>query len=534
MVGEQQSLHNMHFVAANEAATLRCAAWLAQLVEAGWLIFLQGDLGAGKTAFARGLIRAKCGAKTQVPSPSFTLVQPYDEAVPPILHSDFYRLAEAQEIDELGIIDALDTHCCLIEWSERAADLLPPPAVIVHLSLAELPDNTQLAENTPENMPRHITISAGEDIIAALQAARARDTQLGGFLADTDWRQAERAALAGDASSRRYERLHLGARSAVLMDWAKGPDGPPIYDGKPYSAVVHLAEAMPAYCRMVDWLRAHDLAAPEILARDEENGFALMEDFGDRHLANDATLDRPIFYAEAVANLLHLHQSPAADFLPVYDGQVQAVEASLFTDWYCPAQHLDVSPEAAKDWQARWQKLGDALVQDYLPDNDASPLSAGGFVNGKVTVLRDYHSVNLIWRQNAQSRFRVGLIDVQDALAGHPAYDLSSLLCDARIDVDAATRAHWLAAYRVARFGDDEAAADKFDAAFAIATVQRNAKIAGIFNRLAVRDSKPGYLRHLPRVLAYMRSYLSHPSLAPIADWLDINAPQFLTDGEEK
>lgn len=496
-----ETTHEFSFVAADEAATLRCAAWLAALAQPGWLVVLEGDLGAGKTAFARGFIQAKCGHKTDVPSPSFTLVQPYETAVPPIYHADFYRLSAAQEIDELGIVDALDTHCCLVEWAERAEGLLPLADVRVTLS--------HMAD---DDMARHIAIEATPDMLAALAAKAARDAALVDFLNQADWSDAHRAPLAGDASTRRYERLHHETGSAILMDWAKGPDGPPIYDGKPYSQMVHLAEAMPAYCRMVDWLAAHDLAVPRIMARDEGAGFALMDDFGDAHLANDKNLDRPVFYREAVANLLHLQAAPAADFLAAYDGAVQAVEASLFTDWFLPDRHIQVSKKAAAEWQARWRVLGDELMTIAAP----------------VTVLRDYHSVNLLWRAGAQARYRIGLIDVQDALAGHAAYDLASLLCDARIDVDADLAGRMKRQYMDARFGQDQAARDDFEAAFAVCAVQRNAKIAGIFVRLAKRDSKPDYLRHVPRVLGYMRAHLTHPALAPIADWLDTHAAQVL------
>ena len=485
------------YTARDEAATQRCAGWLAQAAEAGCLVFLDGDLGAGKTAFARGFIRAKTGPTTVVPSPSFTLMQPYEQAVPPVVHCDFYRLAEAQEVEELGLADLLDSHVCLIEWAARGADTLPAPQIRVTL--------TPQADAT-----RRIDITADAAIVAALEAAAARDAALDRFLATAGWGDADRAALAGDASTRRYERLTSpDGRPAVLMDWAKGPDGPPVYAGKPYSRVAQLAEAMPAYCRMVDWLQANGLAAPAVLARDEAQGFALMEDFGDRHIAADAAIDRPVFYAEAVATLLHLHTLPAAGFLPAYDGAVQAVEAGLFTEWYLPHQGLTPDAAALADWQQIWQRLGDGLVAAATP----------------VTVLRDFHSVNLLWRDAAQARWRIGLIDVQDALAGHAAYDLASLLCDARLDVDAALAARLLDVYCSARFGADAAARDDFLAAYALCAVQRNLKIAGIFVRLAERDNKPGYLKHLPRVLSYIRAHLGHPALQPVAAWLDTHAP---------
>ena len=497
--------NHFSFVAADEAATLRCAAWLASILAAhmaesksGLLVSLEGELGAGKTAFARGLIQARCGAQTVVPSPSFALVQPYETTAPPIWHADLYRLGEASEVEELGLLDALADHLCLIEWAERADGFLPEADITI-----------KLIEDKRD--ARQISVKAAPDIITALASAAAREEALSQFLSDARWQDAERRALAGDASTRRYERLTQNGMDAVLMDWARGPDGPAIYDGQPYSRVAHLAEAMPAYCRMVDWLREHDLCAPTIWTRDEAQGFALMEDFGDRHIANDTDLDRAVFYHETVETLLHLHAQDPADFLPVYDGAVQAVEASLFLDWFLPFRGIKVSTEARRCFLDFWRAAGDKLAADK-----------------PVSVLRDYHSVNLLWRETAQARFRIGLIDVQDALAGHAAYDLVSLLCDARIDVAPKYEAQGLAHYMAARFGDDDAARTDFEAAYALCLMQRNLKIAGIFVRLAERDKKPGYLRHLPRILGYLERALAHEALAPMTIWLTDNAPQAL------
>jgi len=143
-------------------------------------------------------------------------------------------------------------------------------------------------------------------------------------------------------------------------------------------------------------------------------------------------------------------------------------------------------------------------------------------------VLRDYHSVNLIWRDVAQGRYRVGLIDVQDALKGHAAYDLASLIYDARIDVSAAHQAHMLAHYLDRRFSDDAPARQTFEAALAVCAVQRNLKIAGIFIRLAIRDHKPAYLAHMPRVLDDLKTHIGHPVLAEVAQWLAHYAPDAL------
>ena len=493
------------FDSVDEAASARLASWLAAALDAPTLIFLHGDLGVGKTAFARGLIRARCGQATQVPSPSFALVQPYDAALP-IWHADLYRLTEPQEIDELGLLDALDDNICLIEWPENGADALP--AADIHITLAMAAQG------------RHITILADEIICAALHKSAQRDAALSAFLAGTQWHDADRLPLAGDASTRRYERLiKTGANghveSAVLMDWQAMPDGPAVYDGKPYSQIAHLAEAMPRFADMVNWLRDVGMAAPQLYACDRDKGFAVLEDFGDRHLAAPETgiepIDRAVFYYEAVENLLYLHRHSPPDFLAVYDGAVQAVEAALFTDWFLPWRGIEIDAAAQKEWHDIWRRLGDDLMK-----------------TDKVTVLRDYHSVNLIWRDAAQGRHRIGLIDVQDALQGHAAYDVASLVCDARINVSAGNREHMLAHYMDKRFGDDAAARRAFTDAFAIACVQRNLKIAGIFIRLAERDGKPAYLAHMPRIIGYLKTHLQAPVLQPVAAWLAQYAAQAL------
>lgn len=483
---------SFHFDSADEAASARLATWLAAALHAPTLIFLHGDLGTGKTAFGRGFIRARCGQSTHVPSPSFAVVQPYEAALP-IWHADLYRLSAPQEIDELGLVEALTDHICLIEWPENGAGVLPEADI--HVTLA-------MAENG-----RHIIIEATAEICAALSKSATRDAALQDFLADTDWHSANRTPLAGDASTRRYERLLTEAGSAVLMDWQAAPDGPTVYDGKSYSQVAHLAEAMPRFADMVQWLGDAGLAAPMLYACDRDQGFAVLEDFGDHHMAaparDESQIDRIVFYYEAVETLLYLHAQTPPTFLPAYDGAVQAVEASLFTDWFLPWRGIDIDDAAKQEWHDIWQRLGDTLVQA-----DA------------VTVLRDYHSVNLLWRPRAQARHRIGLIDVQDALTGHAAYDVASLICDARIDVSPAHQQNMLAHYLDRRFGDDDAALTDFHAAFAITCAQRNLKIAGIFIRLAERDGKPAYLAHLPRIMGYLKTYLAAPALQPVADWL--------------
>lgn len=305
------------------------------------------------------------------------------------------------------------------------------------------------------------------------------------FLADAGWDGAAIVPLAGDASFRRYFRVLDGGRRAVLMD---AP--PPHEDPRPFIAIA-------------EHLLADGFAAPRILARDLTQGLVLIEDFGDlrvkEHLdkAPDAEL---AVYARAIDLLADLHTLPAAD-VPPYDRAVYQREAGLLTEWYCPAIGIDVDADGyARAW--------DAVLP--IVEQSASPT---------VTVLRDYHAENIMLIDGPASH-GLGLLDFQDALAGHPAYDLVSLLQDARRDVPVDVEAAMLAHYKAVA----NPPAD-FDAAYAVLGAQRNAKIIGIFTRLWKRDGKPRYLSYLPRMWSLLERDLQHPALAPVANWFAANIP---------
>ena len=305
------------------------------------------------------------------------------------------------------------------------------------------------------------------------------------FLSVAGWEHAAIVPLAGDASFRRYFRVVDGARRAVLMD---AP--PPHEDPRPFITIA-------------EHLVGQGFAAPAILARDLEQGLVLIEDFGDlrvKEYLDDAPADELGVYGRAVELLADLHRQPAAD-LPPYDRAVYQREAGLLTEWYCPAIGLAVDEQAyARAW--------DAVLP--IVEQSASPC---------VTVLRDYHAENIMLIDRPEVR-GLGLLDFQDALAGHPAYDLVSLLQDARRDVPPEVEAAMIAHYKAVA----NPPAD-FDAAYAVLGAQRNAKIIGIFTRLWKRDGKPRYLSFLPRMWDLLERDLAHPALSPVADWFATNIP---------
>jgi aminoglycoside/choline kinase family phosphotransferase len=306
------------------------------------------------------------------------------------------------------------------------------------------------------------------------------------FLDAAGWGNARVLPLAGDASFRRYFRVIDHDRQAVLMD---AP--PPHEDPRPFLAVA-------------DHLIGQGFAAPSIYARDLHHGLVLLEDFGDirvREYLEAAPHEEQSVYERAVALLADLHARPPADLRP-YDRAEYQREAGLLTEWYCPALGLDVDAAA---YRAAW----DAVLP--IAEADDAP---------KVTVLRDYHAENIMLIPDHESSHGLGLLDFQDALVGHPAYDLVSLLQDARRDVPPEIEAQMIARYKeLAR------PSGQFDAAYAVLGAQRNAKIIGIFTRLWKRDGKPRYLSFLPRMWDLLERDLKHPALGPVADWFAANIP---------
>lgn len=309
------------------------------------------------------------------------------------------------------------------------------------------------------------------------------------FLSRNGWGDAEILPLAGDASFRRYFRVVAPGRSAVLMD--APPDKEDI---GPFLAIA--AE-----------LDARGLSAPQALAVDRELGLLLLEDFGDRLvgpvLRGDPAPEHAI-YADAIHVLGALAKRAAPRGLAPYDAAVMQREVRLFTEWYAPATGLHVDETG---FDAAWAEVwGDVL--DVVADDP-------------VLVLRDYHADNLLLLDRPGLK-RLGLLDFQDALAGHPAYDLVSLLQDARRDVAPELEEAMLAEYLAAGAWADPG---RFRAHYEILGAQRNTKILGIFTRLWQRDGKASYLAFQPRVWGYLERNLAHPALAPVARWFDANVP---------
>ncbi len=307
------------------------------------------------------------------------------------------------------------------------------------------------------------------------------------FLDAAGWGGADILPLAGDASFRRYFRVVEGDRRAVLMD---AP--PPHEDPRPFVAIA-------------EYLHGVGLSAPQILARDLDHGLLLLEDFGDDRLreALDVAPEREgALYADLTDLLVQLHRAAAAPGVKAHNLDHWLEEVELFPEWYAPAVGLDLDRSG---YRAAWEAV-------------LAPVENDGIA--RVTELRDFHAENIMLLDGRTGAARFGLLDFQDAMCGHPAYDLVSLLQDARRDVSPAVEQTSLQRYMTAT-----GAGEAFERAYWALAAQRNVRILGVFCRLWKRDGKEGYRRFQPRMWGLVERDLAHPSLGPLKAWFDAHVP---------
>ena len=317
-----------------------------------------------------------------------------------------------------------------------------------------------------------------------------RDTIISEFLVASGWKNATQTHLAGDASFRRYQRISLGQRRAILMN--SPPD----------------KENLAPFVFITKLLRSLGYSAPEIYAEDMDAGLILLEDFGDTTftLMISASTDEKKLYECAIDLLIDLHSRPQMQAIPpglhFYDNRTLIREALLLTDWYIP--------QVAKNRPTDDAKMSYEMIWENL-----LPLCR---TMNNTLVLRDFHADNLMWLPDRTGIAACGLLDYQDAVSGPPTYDLMSLLEDARRDLNPNMVKHLLQRYLLA-FPDLNP--DDFRKAFLILAAQRHCKVIGIFSRLAVRDNKTAYLSHIPRVWQMLEDACSSSILLPLKIWLD-------------
>jgi N-acetylmuramate 1-kinase len=496
------------FKIADESELRQVASSIAPLLKPGIPVALIGDLGAGKTAFARALLRLLSDDDLlEVPSPTFTILQEYDTGRGRVSHFDLYRLSGTDELEELGFLEALDETISLIEWPDRAGKL-PGDRIDIEITMGADPG------------ARQFTITGLGTCAGGLE--RLNNAQE--FIDQAGWGVAARTMLHGDASTRAYELLDMDGKRAIFMNAPTRPDGPVIRDGQTYGDIAKLTVDLKAFCMVAKGLADKGFSSPGIHAKDIRHGFLLLEYYGTETIV-DGEQREPVLerYQVAVDVLAGLHAMPwpvsvqdddlGTYNVPAYDRAAMLIEVELILDWFLPAA---TGQEATDTQRSSFLNLWTNLMEFI----EATP---------PVWVLRDYHSPNLHWLSERSGTARIGLIDFQDAVLGHPAYDLVSLLQDARVTVSADMEAGLLDRYLTDAGKDPAFDRPDFLRAYAILGAQRNTKILGIFVRLARRDGKPGYLEHLPRISRYLARDLAHPALADLARWYRENLPQAIS-----
>jgi tRNA threonylcarbamoyl adenosine modification protein YjeE len=493
-------------VVQSEQATQDLARNLAFAIAPGDVIAIGGELGSGKTALARAIIRTLAGDENlEVPSPTFTMMQVYELPRFPIVHADLYRVNTLAELAELGWEEASSGAAVLVEWPEKAGPLLQAERLEIHLELA--PDLG------PDHRRIELTgIGTWAGRLAQLRAEHA-------MLEASGYQHATRTHIQGDASTRSYERLSLDEGTAILMKAPAGKDGPPIRQGRTYGEIAKLAQSMEPFIALSRGLRARGFSAPEIYAADLKSGLLLIEDLGTEGVVTgDPAAPIEERYAAAIDLLIALHKqelpialpvAPRIEYaLPRYDLDALLIEAELLIDWYLPHR-------GSKPLEATAREIFRALWREALIEPLSRPAT---------WVLRDFHSPNLLWLEHREGMQRIGLLDFQDALIGSAAYDVASLLMDARCTVSEDLELKLLSQYAIGRLTADPSFDHaQFAAHYVIMGAQRATKILGIFARLDKRDGKPQYLRHMPRVWNYLMRALEHPALSAIKGWYATN-----------
>ena len=310
------------------------------------------------------------------------------------------------------------------------------------------------------------------------------------FLKSTCWAKSSIVPVAPDASFRKYDRLLLDGNTAFLMD------SPPTFGG------------VENFVKMAEYLCSLNLSAPIIFEKDTENGFLILEDLGDdlySHILKKSPSKELELYKKAASILVQLHKKDVPDFVDPYSDDFLLSEVKLFTDWYMPALTGQYLPDRSRaDFLKIWQKL--------IADLNAAQ---------STLVLRDYHADNLIDLQARSGGKQVGLLDFQDALKGHAAYDLVSLLKDVRRNVTPETESKILEEF-ILQTGADHSS---FTKDYMILGLQRNLKILGIFARQAVRDGNRSYLKYIPKLWRLVSPSLEEDVFSELKKWLDNHVP---------
>ncbi len=473
-------------------ATTQLAADIAPYLLPGDVIGLQGYLGAGKSHFARSLIRALGSKQKHMPSPTFTLIQTYDDTRMPVAHTDFYRLAAPDEADELNLEPFFKHGVAIVEWPENAEHVMPKDTLWIHLD--------------DDGAGRRVTLKGeGWDKRFGLFATECRraSTEKGrmNFLEEITGKRGQLVTpVSEDASFRSYWRVRAEEGTRILMD---AP--PPIED-------------LPRFVELGKFLESIGVHSPHVYNVDAKKGYAMIEDMG-KYTFFDAMAkgaDMKTLYEKAVDVLIHIANNTRGP-VPTLSRNDFLAGASVFTDWYMPITNGHATHTADR------QQFRD-IMGSFYETVMAVP---------HTTMLSDYHSQNLMLLgkpkdvtegsskpTTLENIADVGVLDFQDARVGPVTYDLASLLFDVRFDVP--DDMHDELIDRLLDGLDEKIDRKKFMTAMNLFQIQNLLRIAGVFARLAFRDGKKHYLDYMPRLWAHYDKLIDRtPEAAPLVKFMN-------------
>ncbi len=490
---------------------------IAALLSPGDLVALSGALGVGKSVVAREIVRYRASdPDLAVPSPTFPLRIDYHLPGFTVIHADLYRLHSPDDVLEIGLDEAIQTAALLVEWPDQLPEMGDVPRLSVTIS--EPPPH----ENRPPTSDlkrRIVTITANGGWfgrIIRFMAARK-------LIAESGWGDAERHNVAGDVSSRTYRRLVQPGKSTILMDSPPRIEGSPDVGGRSFEAVTRRAMDIRPFVAIAGALRARGFSAPNIAATDLTNGLALLEDFGTQTLLDDNRMPIAVRYGAAIDMLAAMHGvkwpsnltlPDGTDYpVPPYNLPAYLAEIALFADWYAgKSGRIAMDPRTRAAFLEEWANI-------------LRPLAKAR----ESWVMLDFHSPNIMWLADhnravadADERLpheRIGILDFQDTLRGHCAYDVASLALDARALVSVELERALIHRYVAARIKNDSNFDPvEFGRAYAILGAQRLTKVLGAFSRLTI-NGKAGYKGYIPIAEQALKRCLTDPALHALGSY---------------
>ncbi|MCV6546942.1 MAG: tRNA (adenosine(37)-N6)-threonylcarbamoyltransferase complex ATPase subunit type 1 TsaE [Cohaesibacter sp.] len=493
----------------NEAASHALARDLAPLLRPSDVLALDGDVGMGKSTFARALLRAVARDEAlEVPSPTFTLVQTYDLDGLELSHFDLYRIGDFEDLYEIGFVESWEHGCALVEWPDRAEEILPEQTLWLHFEDSPLRGSEA----------RRLVLQGAHIWQDRLERVCRKRT----LLIEADWGKADLQAIEGDLSPRSYQRAVMDGQSAILMDMPSREPGPKLDDGRLYDRVAHRVTSLAPMLTIAHALKEAGLLVPTCYSHDLGAGLALWQDFGRESLSQQHDAQPPVAiaqrYAATIDALADFHdkgwqgdqrdlQGPGGAFcLSLYDRDAFEVELSIFLDWYWPFLKGEACPCAARNhFQALWRPALDILLEAEHS-----------------LVLRDVQDPNCFWLETMSGTHKIGFIDFQDCLLGPSAYDIASVCMDARVTISVDLENHLKAAYMQHR-SFDRTAQEAFEHQYALCGLQRTSKNLGAFARATMSLTNRSYLTHIPRGIEYLARCLAHPALRDLCAFYNEN-----------